>query len=60
MNHLGSPKEILVNNEFNRDKMLANLGQTSAWGTTVLNRPPDGMIELLARDAHGAALSRRS
>nr|GLL31602.1 hypothetical protein Itr_chr07CG11750 [Ipomoea trifida] len=38
---------------------LANLGQTFAWGTTVLNRPPEGMIELLDRDAHGAALSRR-
>ncbi|XP_031120628.1 uncharacterized protein LOC116023758 [Ipomoea triloba] len=38
---------------------LANLGQHSAWGTTLLDHPPDGLTTLLARDAQGVASCRR-
>lgn len=38
---------------------LANLGHQSAWGTTLLDHPPDGLITLLIRDAHEIATCRR-
>nr|BAF36312.1 hypothetical protein [Ipomoea trifida] len=38
---------------------LANLGQNSDWGTTILDDPPEGLRELLVRDSHGVAASRR-
>nr|BAE79385.1 unnamed protein product [Ipomoea batatas] len=38
---------------------LANLGQSSSWGTTILERPPDDLRIFLQRDAIGLASSRR-
>lgn len=38
---------------------LANLGQNSDWGTTILDDPPEGLRQLLVRDSHGVAASRR-
>lgn len=37
---------------------LANLGQTSPWGTSILDSPPEGMITLLERDAMTASFRR--
>nr|GLL33665.1 uncharacterized protein LOC109150206 [Ipomoea trifida] len=38
---------------------LANLGQTSAWGTTLCEDPPDALQVLLDRDKRQIATSRR-
>ncbi|XP_031120505.1 uncharacterized protein LOC116023644 [Ipomoea triloba] len=38
---------------------LANLGQEASWGTTLLENPPDSVRELLVRDSHSVATSRR-
>lgn len=38
---------------------LANMGQNAPHGTTVLEAPPDDLIELLQREASGLAYSRR-
>ncbi|XP_019156957.1 PREDICTED: uncharacterized protein LOC109153558 [Ipomoea nil] len=37
---------------------LANMGQNSQWGTTILAQPPDGLNPLLAHDANNVAFSR--
>lgn len=37
---------------------LANMGQHSPWGTTVLELHPSGLAELLQRDALNIATSR--
>ncbi|XP_019150780.1 PREDICTED: uncharacterized protein LOC109147628 [Ipomoea nil] len=37
---------------------LANLGQTSSWGTTILHDPPAGLFPLLMRDANSVATRR--
>ncbi|XP_031126953.1 uncharacterized protein LOC116029190 [Ipomoea triloba] len=37
---------------------LANMGQDNHWGTLILNRPPDGVINILSRDAMNVATRR--
>lgn len=37
---------------------LANLGQNTTWGTTILDHPPEGLDVLLTRDARGVSHSR--
>ncbi|XP_019168955.1 PREDICTED: uncharacterized protein LOC109164864 [Ipomoea nil] len=37
---------------------LANLGQNSSWGTTILALPPEEIQSILSSDAHGVAIRR--
>lgn len=37
---------------------LANLAQSAHWGTSLLDSPPDGILNLLHRDSQGVTTSR--
>ncbi|XP_031121177.1 uncharacterized protein LOC116024424 [Ipomoea triloba] len=60
MNQFQEIKTTHVSREGNQcADFLANMGQNAAWGTTVLDHPPDGLSGLLNRDAMGSSTCRR-
>lgn len=60
LDHFQDSKVVHIFREGNQcADYLANIGQSSPFGTTILDHPPEGLTDFLQRDASGLAFSRR-